>query len=869
MMRHILTKAISLIDNADWALLAGSVTLLFATIMFAGTGFGRWGGLIGGIAGAFICGRYLTICLRRPIARDRMLVKGHFIMKVITFVVLIPFVITALVQIGNFGCELLKGERWELKPTDLITSEEVAANQNDANTAGIILAGQNNEDNSGSSKERASLFWNIYYHFVNPGSQHLATSKGRGLAGLIAIIGIILLNGLLISTLTSWFERRRNQWANGEIRYKRKDFRAFKDPQHKFGGDRIAIVIGANENAPAVIHNLLSGKGETGHGIPYYVILLTDECVQEVRDRIASYLNEEDSERLVIYNGQLDSVEEIKNIPVEQATEIYVLGESKSGATDSYHDSLNMKCVHNIANQLSQRNVGRRIVCRVQFDFQTTYSVFQFSDLPKNVKERLDFIPFNCYENWAEKVLVDGEYSEKGKEDCEYRVIKYAPLDGEGITADSELNVHLVVVGMTKMGIAVAIQAAQLAHFPNFRIGDSNPRRTRITFIDPNAENEMNFFKGRFQNLFKLARHRYLNLYEKDYNLDIEWNDPMRDETNNEYNYLGNNFLDIEWEFIKGSVADPGVRDYLNKTAKEADTPAGNGKSILTVAVCNQLSNEAIAEGIYMPESIYDKAQQILVYQKESSEILYNLYFDEAGASRGKRYYKLRPFGMQDADFTANKSSLYTAMLCNYVYCTNAMGSISKLEPDDIKSNLDGIIDNVKAEISKCSIPQDTEDAMKPARDNWNNLSIFDKWSNRYLANSFKTKLRSIGYNGDNYGVDKSIIEHNIEKSRRNMAECEHNRWNIQQLLMGFRAYTETENDEYHKALTGNGYQAAIKDYKKPKQKGREKAHLDIRAYSQLSEYDPHCQAYDEVFNASIPEILSVVESQKNCQPTT
>lgn len=866
-MKRFLNKVISIIDNADWALLACSVTLLFATIMFAGTGVGRWGGLIGGIAGAFICGRYLTICLRHPIARDRMLVKGHFIMKVITFVVLIPFVITALVQIGNFGCELLKGEKWELKPTDLITSEKVAANQNDANTAGLILAGQNNKDSSGSSKERVSLFWNIYYHFVTPGSQHMATSKGRGLAGLIAIIGIILLNGLLISTLTSWFERRRNQWINGEIRYKRKDFRAFKDPQHKFGGDRIAIVIGANENAPAVIHNLLCGKGETNHGIPYYVILLTDGSVQEVRDRIASYLNEDDSERLVIYNGQLDSVEEIKNIPIEQATEIYVLGESKSDTTDSYHDSLNMKCVHNIANQLSQRNVGRRIVCWVQFDFQTTYSVFQFSDLPKNIKERLDFIPFNCYENWAEKVLVDGEYSEKGKEDCECRVIKYAPLDGEGITADSELNVHLVVVGMTKMGIAVAIQAAQLAHFPNFRIGDSNPRRTRITFIDLDAENEMNFFMGRFQNLFKLARHRYLDLSVKDYNLDIEWNDPMRDEANNEYNYLSNNFLDIEWEFVKGSVANAGVRDYLNKTAKEADVTAGNGKSILTVAACKQLSNEAIAEGIYMPESIYDKAQQILVYQKESSEILYNLYFDEAGANCCKRYYKLRPFGMQDADFTNNKPSLYTAMLCNYVYCTNAMGSISKLKPDDIKSKLDSIIDNVKTEISRCSTLQSSEDAIKSARDNWNNLSIFNKWSNRYLANSFKTKLRSIGYNGDNYEIDKSIIEQNMESNRRNMAECEHNRWNIQQLLMGFRAYTNTEDDEYRKTLTNNGVQGTI-EFKKSKQKGREKAHLDIRPYSQLSKYDPHCQAYDEVFNASIPEILSIVDPQKNCQPT-
>lgn len=782
--------------------------------------------LLIGVAGIFFCGLFLLLCMFFPIARDRMLVKGHFTFSVILFVFFIPFIYTLIFK----GFDIVSS-------SDLLSSSE-------------------------GEYKNASLFWDIYYHFVNPGSQHMATAHGRLFTGLIAVSGIILLNGVLISTLTNWFERRKEQWANGDIRY--KSFRVFFKLD-KFSVNKIAVVIGASENAPTIIKNLLDGKGETKKGRPYYVVLLTNGKVKEVRDRIASYLNEEDSERLVIYNGQLDSVEEVNHIPIELATEIYVLGEENGIGDDSasYHDTQNMKCVHNIASYLTQNQIQRRIICRVQFEYQTTYSVFQFSDLPDNIKEHLVFIPFNRYENWAQAVFVDSEYSEKSKADNEQRIIKYTPLDGSGISVDSDKNVHLIVVGMTKMGIAVAIQAAQIAHYPNFKIDGDNPHRTKITFIDPDAENEMNFFMGRYQNLFNLARHRYLDLSGREYAFNTEWIDPLLNERS-EYTYLGPNFLDIEWEFIKGSVEQPGVQEYLRQSAEEAYSCVdhGNaycdGKSLLTIAICNKFSNEAIAEGIYMPANVYDKAQQILVYQPESSEILYNLYFAEKN-NISKRYSKLRPFGMQNADFTINKASYYCAMLCNYVYFSKPFGTIS----NDTSNKLDDIVNDIRKEIVTCTSARGTKEFMRPARDAWKTLSIFNKWSNKYLSNSFKTKLRSIGYTCDKYLCGKNLIEQKMESCKKSMAECEHNRWNTQQLLMGLRAYTENENNEYITILNSEGAGTA-KGFKKSKQNGREKAHLDIRSYSRLAEDDPQNHLYDEVFNACIPEILAVVESIGN-----
>lgn len=102
-----------------------------------------------------------------------------------------------------------------------------------------------------------------------------------------------------------------------------------------------------------------------------------------------------------------------------------------------------------------------------------------------------------------------------------------------------------------------------------------------------------------------------------------------------------------------------------------------------------------------------------------------------------------------------------------------------------------------------------------------------------------------------------------MESCKKSMAECEHNRWNTQQLLMGLRAYTENENNEYLTILNSEGAGTA-KGFKNSKQNGKEKAHLDIRSYSRLEEDDPQNHLYDEVFNACIPEILAVVESFSN-----
>lgn len=767
------------------------------------------------------------------IAFDWHLVNGNFMRRVICLAILLPFSVTLVVSVINemdsSACD---------SPMEIIYEKNLYENEGDTIPGKIAV-----------KQESPTIFWSVYYHFMDPGNQHMTTSKeGRGWAGLTAILGVIMLNGFLVSSIIGWIDGRKERWKKGEIRYKERRL-----PEGKF-----AAVIGANETAPVIIKNLLSGKGES---VVRYVLLLTNDDVEKVRSKISSYLTKKEAMQLIIYRGELDSIKEIYNLHLRKATEIYVLGEEvDEEKANSYHDTQNMKCVHNIASYLTNKNVARRIVCRVQFEYQTTYSVFQFSEIPKNVRDHLVFIPFNSYENWAQKVLVKGRYTETTakvsprqtkeslvdsrwnrmigkainnlqaiteKEDKEERIIEYTPLDGNGISADSASHVHFVVVGMSKMGVAMAIQAAQTAHYPNFRINGSNNLRTRITIIDSNADSEMDFFKGRYKNLFDLSRCRYIDASGDVCLPDMDdFNDPVAD-AGNRYSYLGCNFIDTEWEFIKGNVENTGVRRYLEMAAAQADKEKGNG-SLLTIAVCLPLAHEAIAASIYMPDAVYDNAQQIWVYQREASDIVYNLYYDEEGNSH-KKYQKLRPFGMQYADFTTVKEYYYRSQLCNYVYC------IIKFENDAINKKI-AAIENVF-----------DKNAMEAARTEWKRLKIFDRWSSKYLANSFETKIRSIGSMNSNYAINYATNCDNFHRHRDAMAECEHNRWNVQQLLMGFRACTSEESDMVKK---DPAYKGVLK-------KGREKAHVDIRPFEQLEKSQ---KDIDYKFNNAIPGILMLIE---------
>lgn len=741
-----------------------------------------------------------------------------------------------------------------------------------------------------AKNEEPSLFWSVYYHYIDPGNQHIAsTEKGRKWAAAIAILGYFFLNGLLVAVLIGWFDRRRDEWLNGKIRYKLRHL-----PINKY-----AVVIGANEVAPSVIKNLLMPRSRKELNFKCekenkYIILQTNRDAQTVREELAAYLEDNELCKVIIYKALRNSKSEIEKLRIKHATEIYVLGESTLiDGGETYHDAMNMKCVNIIADVLNFKrrlnifnNKSKKKLCKVLFEYQTTYSIFQFSDVSKKITDNLVFVPFNRYESWARKVMV-----ESFSKDSAGNTIYYTPLDDSGITSDSFEHVHFVVVGMSKMGIAMGLQAMLQAHYLNYAAAENiddpyeretkkNKTRTRITFIDTNADKEKDFFMGRYESLFKLVRHRYFdasNLKE------CKWIDPMKDD-NCEWKHLsrdGQNFLDIEIEFVKGELESEGVRRYLRNISDNNNDFAKESK--LTIAICLTQTHQAIAASLYMPVEVYGKVQQIWVYQREASDIINNL---NDTMTNDMRYKKLRPFGMLYGEYMSDRAQYLRALLVNEAYNIGTLGG------NDSK------------------IDMRYKNTYRHLRESWRRLSLDKKFSNRYFADSIYLKVRSVMK--EDSKKDEPIITYTrvfdllksdgefLEKLKSlmnngNLAISEHNRWDIQQLLFGYSPCDENTDKEFEllneklekwrmnylkeigkdkwddldesekKSAEKNLIYKELKDnYKNEKDRVKQKLerlHPNICEFNHLDIIDSGAKNYDETLNNAIPRILELVDA--------
>lgn len=708
----------------------------------------------------------------------------------------------------------------------------------------------------------------------------------------VMIIQIIVFEGLVVAAIVGWTSRRTKRFQKGQVRYSIGDLnrrfvslwdacdeidkrylrywkrflcyvKCLKSSVYK---NSYAVVIGGNEVAPSVIKNLLKHEDSKKNSLDFaheeenqYVILQTSSDVEAVRQMLQSYLTEDEYERVIIYSDLRNSYEGLDALHLEDASEIYVLGENTTiDGGETYHDTMNMRCVNLMAKILGNR-MGDRKVCKVLFEYQTTFSIFQFSDVTNEVNEAMLFIPFNRYESWARRVMVDNkawalvdENHKHTKGDVEHiHQVDYTPLDGyEGIKYDDEQRVHFIVVGMSKMGVAMGTQALFQAHYPNY-VRD-NRLKSRITFIDANAEQEMQFFNGRYATLFELARHRYIDANtcaKSELESDYGWGDPA-ESSDYKWGHLsseGKNFMDVEIEFVKGEVESEGVREYLRKVTADK-------KSKVTIAICLPLTHQSVAAALYMPREVYREVQEVWVYQREAADIIHNLTHSKDNEAH---YARLKPFGMLYGEYIDSRTYYLKALLVNGIYA---------MDDEKLRANLDMGNKNSYVELRR-----------NVKKTGWNDLTVEKKWSNKYFADSMYQKMRSVmgglskvasigGYGNDELYGDENwyITFEQALKYANGLAECEHNRWNVQQLLLGFIPADKVTDEDLKKYVKDKKIIPETKSDLKKKQaelkSPRKKVHYCICDFEHMDVVDPVAKEYDEKLNNAIPMILTHVD---------
>jgi hypothetical protein len=529
----------------------------------------------------------------------------------------------------------------------------------------------------------------------------------------IDLFGMLLLGGILISVISNVLQRRVDNIKSGQVRYNFSNH---------------TVIFGYGKMTLGLIKQLSAGKNNE-------IVIQTTQKISDIYQELFCNLSREMENRVILISGNRNSNEDIELLKPEKSKEIFILGESN----EYDHDSINIECVKKINKILKAKNALPNKNCYVLFENQATYAILQQQDfeelktkIHKNNRDEivtyLNFLPFNFHELWAQKVFVDGEY--KGLDDTA-GTVKYLPLDRERIDFDSNKTVHLLIVGMSKMGIAFGISASHLCHFPNF-IRDRR-LKTRITFIDENADKEMYYLQGRYRHLFN--------------NIDYSYTDILNPSCNFN-NRQTSKFTDIEWNFIKGRIENPNTQSYINCCTEEND-------SLLTIAVCFNLPSSSIATGLYFPDSVYLRQIPVLIKQDTPYSILSTL-------KDSTKYANVKPFGMLDncLNFSQTMDSLPKKI--NYVYDFYFRDATYKQIPSELPS------------IEECD-------------NQWKTLPVSKQWSNRYHANAMKTKIRS-------FKIDEN--PDNIDKHIDLIAEVEHNRWNIEELLLGYRPTNATEKDD-------------------------------------------------------------------------
>ena len=407
----------------------------------------------------------------------------------------------------------------------------------------------------------------------------------------------------------------------------------------------------------------------------------------------------------------------------------------------------------------------------------------QTHGLPEQVTRAFDVVALTPYDLLAMQLLVP----------LQGATWTCTPLDREPISRDSETTVHLVLLGFGHMAQALALHAALVAHYPNY-CRDSR-LRTRITVIGDDVAAERDAFVQRYEPLFEHAWHRTLHLHDAQPTLTLH--KPC-------YEGQRKDFVDVEWEFVHANLQHDVVRRKLGEWARSP-------RQLLTLALCSDQTALNTEAAWALPREVWEHRIPVLCYTHDST--LPQLAIDNGACPT------LRPFGLPDCNPAVLPPLLRMAQCVNYVYdhCFSL--------PQDAPITAPAIIDTAR---------------LQPL---WHALqSVTKQYSNLYHAMTLQSKLHSVGH--DTAGADDYLALSADEIAV--LTEVEHNRWSVEELILGYRPPTDEEMARVEADIT---LKRALR---------KQMVHYDLRAFDDLRRdaTGKNVQVYDQALVQGMPLIL-------------
>lgn len=359
-------------------------------------------------------------------------------------------------------------------------------------------------------------------------------------------------------------------------------------------------------------------------------------------------------------------------------------------------------------------------------------------------------------------------------------------LDREPVAYLSDRTVHLVVLGSSQLAEALAVNTALVAHYPNY-CRDTR-LRTRISVIDDDAYAMRDRMLQRYKHLFENSYYRSINI------LDTE---PQRTVHRPKYEGQRHDFVDVEWEFVKGNTSCDAVRTKLAQWASSE-------LQQLTVAVCGADDSSNMCEVMTLPEEVLGSSIPILCHSRPNGllAVAGNIHLFCVDSCRIETMRKLREM----------------AKRVNYIYT-----HCRSLSPDEVPT--------APANIDTAAMER--EWAAKP---------FSAQCSSLFSALTLGKKLHSVNITPDDWQAYYALSKDEIAL----LSEVEHNRWSVERLILGYRPTTAEETA------------AVDADKNKKRLLAMQKIHYDLRAFDELKTDDTgkNAEAYDYALTQGIPLII-------------
>lgn len=405
---------------------------------------------------------------------------------------------------------------------------------------------------------------------------------------------------------------------------------------------------------------------------------------------------------------------------------------------------------------------------------------------------------------------------------------KHSPLNGIGFSPSSSEHLHVIIIGISDLMLCIARQIALIAHYPNFN-EDGGGTQTTITILYNSSDLEEG--KSIIDHISKEEYLCNLTLLCK-YTIK-KWDGKKETiiKTKNK-----DSFIDIELDLVDIGKYNSLVE--IRKYAKESKLLHDNANNVFVTQKYVEDKLRTFDKSEDKPMDIHNNAMRANMVYYVGADID-NLPPDDPNTaerySRALHYFcyqqsKNDTLEKWNSFFKKDGKGEYTNEIDGQIQVRNLLSNI--FCADCFKSRLRSVvtIDAIKKEFDKSVF----------CRSEW----LFS-WRKHHFISKYGD-LNSI--KEVNQEIFDWLLQHEYRKVLRivkanltTLAKCEHARWNVEKLILGFSPLTDKERiaDELKFGKAREQYRKRLKkDSKCPK-------HIDLCSYHDLQRINPADMKYD------------------------